>query len=315
MGTDLQRIRELAVQGANATQSDQSRAAIAKEVRQLADSLLQTANTRDANGEYLFAGYRTASTPFVHNATGEVEYLGDTGQRKVALSGTSKVAINDGGDAFMTIPRGNGRFLVTPADSNTGTATVSAADVLDPGALDGAGYDIVMVTDSTYEVRDSGGTVVTSGSYAPDQAIDFGGRRIVLTGTPAAGDTFQVTPAGTSSLFATVDRLANALETGGGDAAAQARLTQSVNQSISDLDQALGRVLDLRTSVGARLDTVDNQNSSNADRLVQTQSALSAVEDLDYASAISRFQLQQTAIQAAQQTYVQMGHLSLFNYL
>jgi flagellar hook-associated protein 3 FlgL len=74
-------------------------------------------------------------------------------------------------------------------------------------------------------------------------------------------------------------------------------------------------VLELRTSVGARLNTIDSQGLVSEDQTLQLKAALSSIEDLDYAEAISRFNLQQVALQAAQQTYVQLGRLSLFDFI
>lgn len=82
-----------------------------------------------------------------------------------------------------------------------------------------------------------------------------------------------------------------------------------------NLDQALGNILDTRASVGSRLKTVENQRNINEDVLLQLRTTLSEIEDLDYAEAISRFNLQQTALQAAQQSYVQVQRLSLFNFI
>ena len=64
-GNVLQRVRELVVQANNATQSNQSRAAIGDEINNLADELLQLANTKNAAGEYIFSGYnsRTPALP------------------------------------------------------------------------------------------------------------------------------------------------------------------------------------------------------------------------------------------------------------
>ena len=45
------------------------------------------------------------------------------------------------------------------------------------------------------------------------------------------------------------------------------------------------------------------------------KTVLSATEDLDYAEAISKFNLQTVSLQAAQQTFTQVKKLSLFNYL
>ncbi len=315
MDTNLQRVRELAVQAANGTQTDESRAAIASELRQISSNLVDTANTKDASGEYLFAGFRSANRPFLRNASGGVDYVGDGGQRQVALSPSRKIAVNDSGDALMTIPRGNGVFAVTPAAGNTGTGSVASADVTDPSAVGNATYTIRMVAADTYAVQDSSGATIATGAYTADQPIDIGGRRIVLSGRPAAGDSFAVGPAGTASLFSVVDDLATALETPRPTAADRTALSQSTSAALQNIDQALGRVTGLRTAVGARLDAIDAQGTANSDNKVQLQSALSNVQDLDYASAISRFQLQQTALQAAQQTYVQLGHMSLFDYI
>jgi flagellar hook-associated protein 3 FlgL len=45
------------------------------------------------------------------------------------------------------------------------------------------------------------------------------------------------------------------------------------------------------------------------------QSALSTTQDLDYAEAISRMNRQLLGLQAAQSSYSQIAHLSLFSYL
>ena len=45
------------------------------------------------------------------------------------------------------------------------------------------------------------------------------------------------------------------------------------------------------------------------------RSTLSDVRDLDFSEAISRFNIEQTALQAAQQAYSRVQNLSLFNFL
>ena len=59
----LQRVRELTVQANNATQSDESRAAIADEIYNRIDELLQYANTKDPDGEYIFSGFNRVRAP------------------------------------------------------------------------------------------------------------------------------------------------------------------------------------------------------------------------------------------------------------
>lgn len=315
VGSALQRARELTVQASNATQSDESRESIAIELRQINEALVDLANTRDANGEYLFAGFRSGGRPFVENAAGGIEYLGDKGQRFVGLSPDRQVAVGDSGDVFMTIRRGNGVFVATPDPANTGNAWVAGSEIIDPTAITAESFTIQFTSATDYDILDSTATVVASGSYTDGQSIDIGGRRIVLDGTPATGDSFAIEPAGTESVFTMLDQLATALETPRSTEAARAQLSSSTGFALQNFDQALDRMIDLRSTVGARLNAIESQGYVDADHKLQLESTLSAVEDLDYAEAISRFAVQQAALQAAQQTYAQVSRLSLFDYI
>ena len=60
---------------------------------------------------------------------------------------------------------------------------------------------------------------------------------------------------------------------------------------------------------------VDSQLNINDQFNLQLQETLSGIQDLDYAEAISRFNMELTALQAAQQAYARMYEMSLFNYL
>src|SRR5687767_10038568 len=59
----LQRVRELALQGANTTLGSEERGMLANEVRQNLAALMDLANGDDANGEFLFSGTSTATRP------------------------------------------------------------------------------------------------------------------------------------------------------------------------------------------------------------------------------------------------------------
>ena len=63
------------------------------------------------------------------------------------------------------------------------------------------------------------------------------------------------------------------------------------------------------------MNALDNQEGNNADFVLDMKTVLSATEDLDYAEAISKFNLQTVSLQAAQQAFTQVKKLSLFNYL
>lgn len=107
----LQRARELAVSGANDSMSQTDRIALAEEVEQLKNNIMQIANTSYAN-RYIFAGTKTTTMPF--DTTGI--YSGNSGvvgQMNWELSQGVTMTINvDGNDAFNPdiagVPSGGG---------------------------------------------------------------------------------------------------------------------------------------------------------------------------------------------------------------
>jgi len=109
---------------------------------------------------------------------------------------------------------------------------------------------------------------------------------------------------GVSDMFSVVSDFVTSLES-----------NTPTGTSISRLDSAIGTVLTQRASVGARLNSIDSQRTMNDSFNLELQRNRSKLEDLDYASAVSRFQRQTTALQASQQTFSKASQLSLFNYL
>jgi len=85
--------------------------------------------------------------------------------------------------------------------------------------------------------------------------------------------------------------------------------------TLTRLDSAIDEVLTTRASIGARLNTIDSQRNMNDSFDLLLQQNRSALEDLDYAEAVSRFERQLLALQASQQSFIKIEGLSLFNYL
>lgn len=308
----LQRVRVLALQGTNASQSPTDRAAAATELRQLFSQLVQTANGTDAQGDSLFAGNAVRTTPFVQGADFSVGYAGDDGQRMVAAAPGMQVATGDpGSDLFMNIPAGNGRFAVSADAANTGSVVVGASSVTDMQAYVPGNYTISFTAPNQWEATDTSGTVVASGNYDGSGAIAFNGMQVTLQGDAATGDKLQIQGGARQSMFASIGNLINAFEnTPPGSAS-----SNIVNRQLEGIDQSLQRVLDVQARVGARMNTLDTQKSTSGDLSVQNQAAISQLSDLDMPSAISKLNLQAVALQAAQQTYIKVQGMSLFDYL
>ena len=84
---------------------------------------------------------------------------------------------------------------------------------------------------------------------------------------------------------------------------------------LSNLDQAFDNITRVQATIGTRLQEVDALGNAASDMDIQYQSALSDLQDLDYAKAISDFMKQQTSLEAAQKSFAQISGMSLFNYL
>lgn len=99
------RLNELGIQGANGTNDSIARGAIAEEMDQLSQQLVALGNSVDANGDYLFAGYKSGKPPFVSTVDG-VSYHGDTGRKEVEIAqGVSTPTSSNGLELFMNVSR------------------------------------------------------------------------------------------------------------------------------------------------------------------------------------------------------------------
>jgi flagellar hook-associated protein 3 FlgL len=315
VGDVLQRVRELALQAANASQSDESRHMIAVELRQHVDALVELANQQDGNGRFLFSGNQDGVPPVARN--GDVfTYQGDDGQRQIRIGEERLVADGDpGSDVFFRIRDGNGQFTVTAGAANAGTGVAGPGNVAAGATWAGGEYTVEFVDAGTYEVRDAGGTVVATGPFGPGTTLAFAGIELAIDGQPAAGDEFLVRPSTNRDIFSTVAALADAIDGPVGDDAARAALTNEINAGILSIDQALGRVLDVQTRVGSRLSAIEGQLEANDAFALGLQETLAGIEDLDYAEALSRLGMQLTMLEAAQKAFVETRNLTLFSIL
>jgi flagellar hook-associated protein 3 FlgL len=314
----LQRVRTLVLQANNDSQTDESRASIASELSQSLKQLVSLGNTRDANGDYIFAGSQTTTQPFSVKPGGGFAYAGDNAQRFLQIDANRTLATNDpGSSVFMQILNGNGDFTATAAATNTGTGVIDPGQVIDASAYTHDTYQLQFVNGNTYNVVDTttGTTLLSNQTYQGGESISFAGIQTSIKGAPAAGDIFTIAPSQQQDLFQTVQNVIDTLNTPTGSPASLAKLHNNINQGLVALDQGLGRMVNVQAAVGSRLISVQSQQQLQQDWGVQLKTAQSGIQDLDYAKAVSQLNLQLTGLQAAQKTYLQVQGLSLFKYL
>jgi flagellar hook-associated protein 3 FlgL len=325
----LNSVNDLGLSSLNGSLSTSDLSNIATELTQSRNQLLQLANTTDSNGQALFAGTTTTTTPFVmNNSTGAVTYAGNDQQSFVSIGQGLQVANSDSGTAlFMNLPAGNGTFVASAGSSNTGSLIVGANSVTDTAAYQAATASgplndtITFGTNGTYSVTDAAGNPVDdssgnpiTGTYTNGGTISFDGMSVTMSGTPAAGDTVNIqsdTASNTQDVFTTLNNMINALQSGQSGAA----LNNTLNQQLESLNQAMSSVSTTTAAVGSRIDTLQQQQSTYSDLSVTYQSALSDVQNVNMATAISNLSLQSTALQASQQVFAKVQGTSLFNYL
>jgi flagellar hook-associated protein 3 FlgL len=259
-------------------------------------------------------------------------YQGDDLPRALQVSESLQVRVADSGqEVFVAVANGNGTFATSEGAANVGGAVIDAGSVVDPSAWTGHDYRITFVTNGAgqlgYNVVDttSGTQVVPTPPANPvadapalpagGGTIAFAGVQVTVQGAPAVGDTFTVVPSTERDLLTTVQALVDVLERGASGVACRAHFQNALGRVITDLDRGLDNVLRVRGSLGARLNAVESQRQIAEDFELFARQSLSAVEDLDYAEAVSRLQLELTVLQASQQAYLKVQGLSLFNYL
>jgi flagellar hook-associated protein 3 FlgL len=317
--TLLQQVRELSLQGANTTLGQGERNILANDVRQKLAAIMDLANSDDANGEYLFAGTSTGTKPFSQGTTG-VNYQGDLTNRQIRISSTQSLAdSHSGADVFMNIPERNGVFTTHVAAGNTGSATIDVGRVADLSAWVEDNYTLQFTSPTEWQVVDDTTptpVVVASGTgFASGQAINFNGVSVTVTGTPAANDSFTITPAQGVDLFAIVEDVAASLQLGTGTPQDAAVFKSRIGATLANLDNALDRIVSVRAEVGSRLTAIDQAEASREDEAIDLQALLSDLRDVDYAEAISKLNQEYAGLQAAQAAYTRIAQLSLFDFL
>ncbi|WP_322088502.1 flagellar hook-associated protein FlgL [Burkholderia sp. BCC1999] len=319
----------LLVRAGDGSLSDSDRSALGTQLQGYRDQLMTLANTNDGAGNYLFAGTKNSAAPFSTTPSGSVTYVGDTGTRQVQIADSSTVSQGDTGAAvFMSVPAIGSSPVPSAGAGNTGTGTIGAVTVTNPSiATNGHQYSIKFggtAAAPTYTVTDNSAsppTTTPAQAYSAGSAISLGGgMTVAVSGTPAAGDTFAVSPApqasGGSDVFSTLDAMISALKTPvTGNAVAGAALKNALMTGSTKLGNTMRNVTTIQASVGGREQEVKAMQTVNQTATLQTTSNLSDLTSTNMVTTISQYLQVQNALTGAQKAYVQLQNMSLFQYI
>jgi len=305
IGDNLQRIRELAVQSANATNSASDRASLNTEARQLVDEIDRVASTSKFNGVNLLDGTFIAQDFQVGANAGEVITVDAVVNAQVASLGSSTLATVSG----------NAATAVTTLTALTGVAggltLTDAAGV----AIDilPAGTDLAAVGTATERIAQFKDAINNKSSLTGVAAsIEASTGKLVLT------SSHEITVAGTlavaTSPLTAAASVAATPTTGFSSLSLES--VAGANLAMTSMDSALSAVDTARSDLGA----YQNRFSSAITNLQTTAENLSAarsrIQDADFAmetANLSRSQILQQAGTAmvAQANQLPQGVLQL----
>jgi flagellin len=314
ISNNLQRVRELSVQSANATNSKTDREAMQAEVDQLVSEIDRVARQTNFNGTSLLDGSFSGQLIQIGADAGQTiginsiinantSALGSTQFAKETAVGTAAL-----GDATMDLSIKDIGFTVTDKDGNKSNVALDEVKVAKGESLDKALMTAInskMDQSGVMASLDTAGKVVLS-SIKADQtftlgaydstAKDFSGNAAAAT---AAVTTPAPAPAANNNGIALTAVAVTAFETTASTVSAVDITTvKGSQQAMTIIDKALGTVNSARADMGA----IQNRFSSTIANLSTTSENLSAsrsrIRDTDYAketAELTRTQILQQA--------------------
>jgi flagellin len=297
LGDMLQRMRELAVQSSNATNSDDDRKALQSEVGQLRDEINRVAKQTAFNGQKLLDGSFTASTFQIGANSGESITV--AALTNASASGLSKVVY--GSDTVPTASAG-GITDLTAISSNTLSINVAGVVYsLGDIAVARTGEERLgqIVEAVNRKTSDTGVTAyLKPGATAGQYDIEFRSSNLDISGSAVAVSATGFTAA-TTGITNTDITIANSAAT---SATGIEDLTVATVEdswlAIKQIDDALNQVNSTRATLGAVQSRFENAVSNIQIQSENTDAAKGRIMDADFAqetASLSRAQILQQA--------------------
>ena len=95
----------------------------------------------------------------------------------------------------------------------------------------------------------------------------------------------------------------------------RSHLSQQIDNALNNIDRAMANIIDVQTSIGGRINSIDSQRADNEAKSIHLQQVRSEIQDIDLAEAITNMTFETTALQVSQQTFVRIQGLSLFEFI
>ena len=304
VGNIVQRMRELAVQGANETNTGSDRAKISEELTQLHEEIDRIAESTQFNGKDLLNGTNTVRTEVEYNVAKPT--AGNASGDKI-----SKIEVQDGFDfdglpTDLKVKVNNGQITSQSiTDAGYGIAATGLGTTAGNNAtqiLDGA---VITISDSNgksikFTIKDEIDTnnADTSIGTVKTKDVDISGKEISLQVGANTSDSqtlkVKIENVSTDSLGLDKETITKMGKEG-------KKGTTAANTMIKSLDKALERVNTSRANLGAmqnRLETTASNLTTSNENLTAAESRIRDVDVAEEMMNLSKLNLINQAAQA-----------------
>jgi flagellar hook-associated protein 3 FlgL len=303
-----QAMRERAIQASNDSNSGDSRYYIGQEVRGMFDQMVALSNTT-FKGEFVFSGTNTQTAPYeMRNGQSTIQTgapLNSSNSNYVAIGSWIDLKDQNVTDSNDTPSKNAYPNLIVP-----GTFGIA-------GLKEGTDFEVnyhtgqLKILSAPAAAALAGGNLTASYSWLRRNEKDLDGvsNREIEEGVTArinttATDAFGAKTGG-NAWDAMIDLLDGTLN----------NKPDKIRGSLDSIDQSLKRNLTAQSTNGARVQRFESTQSRNSDRQTYTTQLQSDVEDVDFAKAVSDFNLEQAVYEASLKMGAQALQSSLVNFL
>ena len=242
------------------------------------------------------------------------------------LADTATPGTPGAGTHSFTLQVAPTQLAITRSSTNTSTAVVGSGTISNQAVFNSrfptAGV-VLQFNGTDFDVYSQpykdGNPILTTApiTAGPPDTVSVFGASFEINGAPATGDEFGIKPQFQEQrgILNTISQLRQALEASPTSAAGNLAIRDQVAIALKNLDNGMGQVLEVQTDIGARMNMVETTETDNEDVTLVNKSVQADLRELDYAEALSRLSFQTVVLEAAQQSYVKISGLSLFNLL
>ena len=344
LSTIMIRANELLIQASSDVLGSSDREAIALEIDEMKEELLSLANQQDANGSFIFGGFKTKTQPFQKNINGIIEYKGDAGTTSLSISETMVVETSvDGESLFQNIKGTSGvtvsMFTMLENISNSIRTATSAVHATKADTH--AEFEITNRDYGTwsFDITGHGGTANISVELTGDDPADIikaiNNANIGITASQSSTNPKKIKLDSTQQGIIEIKNLEipnintaqkvptsfitfDPLDASGNKVGHYQTLydnNQLTSSQLNNIADTQVHIANFRGEVGSKLNLLERQNTNLSERDLAIKKDLSDLEDADLAALVTDLKAQLTGLQASQQAFVKISDLNLFNYL